>query len=682
MQLGTANLVWLITALPLVGFLLNVFLGRKLGKPNSGLLATVLVFASFAISVLVFMSMVSMDGEHRRAFASLLPGGGEVPWIVIGSFKVTFTALIDPLSMLMCLIVTGVGGLIHMYAMGYMAEDKDYPRFFTYLNLFIFFMLILVLGSNILLMFVGWEGVGLCSYLLISFWFEDMNNSKAGNKAFIVNRIGDVGYALGIMAIFATFGTLTFYTAEGTGFLDMAKHGIALGGVPLTIEVAGIIALLLFIGACGKSAQFPLFVWLPDAMAGPTPVSALIHAATMVTAGVVMITRVSPIISMSTMAMTVIASVGLFTAVFAATIALTQNDIKKVLAYSTVSQLGYMFLGCGVGAYSAAMFHVMTHAFFKALLFLGAGSVIHAMHHEQDMRKMGGLQNKIKTTYFTMLVGWLAICGMFPFAGFWSKDEILANASGFPKLGMMFYIIGVATAILTAFYMTRLMAKTFWTNQRFDEAALSDHDHSDAHAAEDHTTDHGDDHAHGHGGVQESPKSMLIPLIVLAALSAVGGLVGTPWLNKFEAYLEPVIAGPEMHPAFPIPVGLVIGVLAAAIGMGLCRSLYMKHKENGELMTEEQKNNSAVYQGSLNLWYFDEMTTHLGVNTGGRVARFWSWIDRNIVDGLVNTLGGSGSLMSEIFRRSQTGFVRSYALMMILGVVGVVVAVLWPIIGH
>jgi len=683
-ELGAANLVWLIPALPLAGFLINAFFGKRLGKGAVGGLATLVVFASFAVSIVVLMSLLTIPSEERRTLVGLLPGGLTASWIDIGSFKVLYQALVDPLSILMCLIVTGIGGLIHLYATAYMAEDKDFPRFFTYLNLFIFFMLTLVLGGNLLLMFVGWEGVGLCSYLLISFWFEDTENSKAGNKAFIVNRIGDVGFALGIMMIFTTFGSIAYYTADGAGFLDLARKGLVAGGGPLTAGIATTIALLLFVGATGKSAQFPLYIWLPDAMAGPTPVSALIHAATMVTAGVVMITRVSPIVVLSSSAMTVIAITGIITAVLAATIALTQNDIKKVLAYSTVSQLGYMFVGCGVGAFSAGMFHVTTHAFFKALLFLGSGSVIMAMHHEQDMRKMGGLKAKIPVTYRTMWLGWLAICGVAPFAGFWSKDEILGKAFGMPGIGPVLYALGLATAVLTAFYMSRLMWKTFWSDQRFDENSLGHghghgtHDDTHGHADDHHAVDHHDIHAVS--GVKESPKAMLIPLMVLGALSVVGGLIGTPYANYFEHFLEPSVAKFEAPHGMAPELGMALGLAAAIAGIYLAHAAYSKHKATGELMTEEARRANGFYMGSVNLWYVDHFFTWLGLSVGGLLARMWAWFDRHIVDGFVNLVASVTGLISEVLRRLQTGFVGSYALMMLAGVVLVVVSLLWPIV--
>jgi NADH-quinone oxidoreductase subunit L len=691
-QLPSANLVWLIPALPLIGFLFNAFLGRRMGKTAVAYVAPLVVLASFAVSVKVFLDLLALSGEAKRASASLLPTSGLVPWIHIGSFQVDFGALIDPLSMLMCLIVTGIGGLIHIYSTGYMASEKDHSRFFTYLNLFIFFMLLLVLGDNLLLMFVGWEGVGACSYLLISFWFEDKENSKAGNKAFIVNRIGDVGFALGVMMIFSLFGTLTFYKGDGTGFLDQVLRGVTTNGA-LTAGAAGTIALLLFVGACGKSAQIPLYVWLPDAMAGPTPVSALIHAATMVTAGVVMITRCSPIVVLNATAMNVIAGVGLATALFAATIALTQNDIKKVLAYSTVSQLGYMFLGCGVGAFSAAMFHVTTHAFFKALLFLGAGSVIHAMHHEQDMRKMGGLKNRIRITHATMCCGWIAICGFPLTSGFFSKDEILGYASGAHGYGMVFYAVGLLTAFMTAFYMSRLMWKTFWTRQRFLESELGHghHGDADAHAAADdkaHGDDNGhvhshtaDDADHGHGhpaGVHESPPSMTVPLMILAVLSLFGGLMGLPGNSWIEHFLEPSVAKFEAHHGVSTAVGLGIGALVGIGGMLYAMIRYRAHMDTGELLTEEQKRSNPLYQGSLNLWYVDRTFTTIALKGGGAFANvMWQVFDRRIIDGLVNLAAGVTALFSELARRMQSGFVRSYATLMLLGVAGVVMALLY-----
>ncbi len=679
--MSSANIVWLIPGLPLLGFLIHAFAGKRIPRKLDGAIATALVLVSFLISLWVLKDLTGLSGE-KRAFASLIPFTDHVPWITIGSFQVYYRALIDPLSLLMCLIVTGVGGLIHLYATGYMADDRDYPRFFTYLNLFIFFMLMLVLGESILLMFVGWEGVGLCSYLLISFWFEDVENSKAGNKAFIMNRVGDVGFALGMMAIFTTFGTFTFYTEDGKGFLDMALRQATASGT-LTTAIATTIGLLLFVGACGKSAQFPLYSWLPDAMAGPTPVSALIHAATMVTAGVVMVTRVSPILVQSPFVMGTIAVIGLFTATFAATIALTQQDIKKVLAFSTVSQLGYMFLGCGVGAFTAGMFHVTTHAFFKALLFLGAGSVIHALSGEQDMRKMGGLAKRIPITYWTMVTAWLAISGIFPFAGFWSKDEILGKASGYQTWGILFYVIGVATAFLTAFYMTRLMVKTFWGQERFNEAELGAHGHGGHSAASPTEESTGESAAEpGHEempahGVHESPPSMWIPLAVLAVLSTVGGFIGTPWANKFESFLEPSVKPLPVQEAFSSVAGMAIGFMVGLAGILVALSMYRKHEATGALLTPEQEASNPVFVASQNQWYWDSFLYRLFVTGGDTFAGVWNFIDKYIVDGAVTAIYYTAGIFSELFRQIQTGYVRNYALMMLLGVVAVVGGLLW-----
>lgn len=676
------SLVWLIPGLPLIGFLFHAFLGKSIvksmgdanGKKTIGAIATGVVFASLLISVMVFMDLMKLAPMDQRQYVSLLPGVARIPWISIGSLHVYYMGIIDPLSLLMCFIVTGVGGVIHLYATGYMADDKDYPRFFTYFNLFIFFMLMLVLSENILLMFVGWEGVGLCSYLLISFWFEDVENSKAGNKAFIVNRIGDLGFSIGVMTIFAVFGTLSFYTPQGTGFLDMAAKGITPHGM-LSVGAATLIALLLFMGACGKSAQFPLYVWLPDAMAGPTPVSALIHAATMVTAGVVMITRVSPLIVHSPIAMMVIACVGVFTAFYAATIAMTQNDIKKVLAYSTVSQLGYMFLGCGVGAFAAGMFHVTTHAFFKGLLFLGAGSVIHAMSGEQDMRKMGGLKDRIPVTFWTMVCAWLAISGIPPFAGFWSKDEILGSATGFPQYGMALYAVGLFTALMTAFYMTRLMMKTFWTKPRYKDEELGAH------------SSHGSDDSHSHDakhhGVHESPPSMLISLVILAILSVIGGLVGIPGHNLFDKFLAPSVAPYPLKDGMPVPIGMLLGTAFGAVGIAVCVVMYNRRQETGDLLSPKEKASNALYKGSLNLWYVDAAYYKFFVTEGGKVAEFiWQGIDRALIDGIVNFVAGLLGFLSELFRRFQTGYIRAYAFMMLAGVVAVVISVLWPFLRH
>ncbi len=653
-------LVWAIPGLPLIGFVVILFLGGRIvrtfgdrhGRRLVGGFATLTVMVSLILSSLALLQVLGLDPDHRRAVVSLIPFADGLPWIEVGTVSVHFAALVDPLSVLMCLIVTGVGGLIHLYATGYMADDRDYPRFFAYFNLFIFAMLVLCLGESLLLMFVGWEGVGLCSYLLISFWYDDEDNVRAGNKAFIVNRIGDVGFMLGMLTTLAVFGTLSFRTEAGTGVLDLAAQGKTAGGV-LTPGIAALICGLLFAGACGKSAQFPLHIWLPDAMAGPTPVSALIHAATMVTAGVVMVTRMSVLFVHAPTILLLIAAIGLFTALFAATIALTQTDIKKVLAYSTVSQLGFMFLGCGAAAFGAAMFHVTTHAFFKALLFLGAGSVIHGLSGEQDMRRMGGLGRHMKVTYWTMLVGWAAISGFPGLAGYWSKDAILGFSSAIVPAGMVFYLVGTFTAFLTGFYMTRLMAKTFWSEPR------TAHDGHDPH---------------------ESPPSMLVPLVVLAALSVAGGWLGTPWANAFEAFLEPSLpvgAAAEVHGGVPHALGLIVGALVAVSAMAAGVLAY-RRAPGCQLMSDAAKQTNLVYRGAHGLWGVDAGATLVFVRGGGRFAEFVStWIDRRLIDGLVNAVAVLTGFAAEIVRGVQTGYVRFYVKTMLAGVLVMLAYALW-----
>jgi NADH-quinone oxidoreductase subunit L len=490
------DLVWLIPLFPFIGFLING-LGRNVfPKAVIGAVASLAILASFAISLGIFFEFESTQPVIVHLF----------DWIKVGGINIPFSFQIDQLSILMLLIITGIGSLIHIYSAGYMSHDTGFGKFFAYLNLFVFFMLLLVLGANYVVMFIGWEGVGLCSYLLIGFWYNKSSYADAAKKAFIMNRIGDLGFLLGVFLIITTFGSVSFVE------IFPKAEGLVSGDATLML-----ITILLFIGATGKSAQLPLFTWLPDAMAGPTPVSALIHAATMVTAGIYMIARSNILFTLSPVTMSIIAVVGLATAIIAAIIALTQTDIKKVLAYSTVSQLGYMFLGLGVGAYTGAFFHVLTHAFFKALLFLGAGSVIHAMSDEQDMRNMGGLKGKLPITFLTMLIGTIAIAGLPPFAGFFSKDEILAHVYDHNKI---LWVVGVLGALLTAFYMFRMMFLTFWGSFRGTEEQKH--------------------HLH------ESPISMTLPLIVLAVLSVIGGFIGVPevlggghWL---ASYLDPVFA--------------------------------------------------------------------------------------------------------------------------------------------
>ena len=531
------DLVWLVPFFPLVGFLTILIGGRKLGEPKAGHFATTMVLLSFAAAVGIFFDLLSRDSADRSEVVTLFS------WVPVGDLQIDMAFLVDPLSSTMLLFVTGIGSLIHLYSVGYMHGDPKFSKFFLYLNLFVLSMTLLVLGSNLLVTFLGWEGVGTCSYFLISFWHTKDANASAGKKAFVTNRIGDFGVML---AMFLAFGAV--------GSIDYAViNESALAGT-LTQATATGIAALLFLGAVGKSAQLPLYVWLPDAMAGPTPVSALIHAATMVTAGVFLMVRINPVLGAAAdWVPTLIAYTGAITALFAATIALAQNDIKKVLAYSTVSQLGYMFLAVGTGAYVAAIFHMVTHAFFKALLFLGSGSVIHGMHDEQDMRKMGKLFKFMPITASTFIIGWLAIAGVPPFAGFWSKDEILLFALAESPI---LYVIGIVTAILTAFYMTRQVVMTFFGEQKWgslanaEEAAHLEASDVDGEVAAAETPAPVETHgAHGEFKPHESTPTMLIPLVVLAGLSMVGGIIQLPSLgiipkgaqHKLLDWLHPIV---------------------------------------------------------------------------------------------------------------------------------------------
>ena len=542
------DMLWLLPAFPLFGALVIMVLGRRLGEPKSGWLAAAMPFASFIVAVSVYFDLLSRDEEDRHQVVRLFS------WIPVGELQIDVALLADPLSITMALFITGIGSLIHLYAIGYMHGDPKFSKFFLYLNLFVFSMLMLVLGENLLVTFLGWEGVGACSYFLISFWHTRDSAAVAGKKAFVTNRIGDFGVMTAMFLAFSTIGSVSYESIN-----DAASSG-AIAQVTATA-----IALLLFVGACGKSAQLPLYLWLPDAMEGPTPVSALIHAATMVTSGVFLMTRMTPVLhaSYEWPPMT-IATIGAATALFAASIAVAQNDIKKVLAYSTVSQLGYMFLAVGSGAYVAAIFHMVTHAFFKALLFLGSGSVIHGMHHEQDMRRMGALRKLMPVTAITFIIGWLAIAGVPPFAGFWSKDEILlyvyANNRGL-------YVVGLITALLTAYYMTRQVIMVF-----YGEAKWKDHAH-----------EHG---AHGDFEPHESPKIMLIPLVVLAGLSVVGGAMQLPFSSKLhflEHWLAPVVhdAEADIKKTWAYDnkyILLGVAVIVAFAGIAAAYAVYAKKK--------------------------------------------------------------------------------------------------------
>jgi NADH-quinone oxidoreductase subunit L len=645
----------LIPVFPFIGFLINGFWyafgqapagRRKAGSKVTGGIATLFIFLSFVVSLMTFFDLSAMGPEHRMIEQALFP------WITVGKLNVEMAFRVDSLSTLFTLVITGVGTLIHIYSIGYMSHDESPGKFFAYLNLFCFAMLMLVVGASLPILFLGWEGVGLCSYLLIGFWYTDEEKAKAGKKAFIVNRIGDFGFLLGMFMIFSAFGTLDFEALR-------AAVGHAGEHLPAGVDVGMItsICLLLFVGCMGKSAQIPLYVWLPDAMAGPTPVSALIHAATMVTSGIYMVARLNFFYSLSPDALQVVAAVGAFTAFFAATIALVQSDIKKVLAYSTVSQLGYMFLGCGVGAYTAGVSHVITHAFFKALLFLGAGSVIHGMHEEQDIWKMGGLKSKMPKTFLTFAIGWLAICGIPPFSGFFSKDEILWMAFSSPHGSTFLWSLGAITAVMTAFYMTRLFFLTFLGNPRFKEENAH-HDHSGHH-----------DGHHGSGGVHESPAVMTIPLQILAVLSAIGGLIAIPHFSWLEHWLEPVIpahAATELVAPGMEWVLMAVSVAGAVFGIGFALNFY---KDLGKVKAVSQK--FAVFHRLLeNKWYIDEIYQALFIRPIQKLSELlWKGFDVAVIDRIVLGFGRVSEWTGETIRLMQTGSIQIYAFMLLIGLV-------------
>jgi NADH-quinone oxidoreductase subunit L len=617
------DLIWLAIAFPLAGVVLLLVAGRRLGEPGAGILGTVTVAGSFAVAIAAAADFFTGDGEAEvvRLF-DWLPALGldaELLW--------------DPLAAAMTLVVTGVGALIHLYSIGYMHGDDGYSRFFMYMNLFVASMLILVLGANFGLLFVGWELVGLCSYLLISFWFIKPSAAAAGKKAFIVNRIGDFGFLVALMIIFATFGTFSY----GTVFEEAAGT--------LTAGAATAVTLLLFVGAAGKSAQFPLHVWLPDAMEGPTPVSALIHAATMVTAGVYMVARTAALFELSATASGVVATVGIMTALGAATIALGQRDIKRVLAYSTISQLGYMFLGVGVGAYTAGIFHLFTHAFFKALLFLGAGSVIHAMAGEQDMRRMGGLRRLLPWTFGTMAVAWLAISGIPPLSGFWSKDEILAATFERGGAWIGLWLIGIITALLTALYMARLMYLTFWTKPKW-EGEVQPH---------------------------ESSPVMVGPLVVLALAALVAGVINTPWRLGFEHFLEPSFEGIDLAraPGAGAQWALaIVSVLAAVIGLAYATRRYFFRPPPPE--------ESDTWRWVRNGYYLDNFYGDTFVLPGKLGAAWTAFVaDQQGIDGAVNGAGWLVRRFGAVLRPLQTGFMRTYGAAMMVGTVVLLVWLVW-----
>jgi NADH-quinone oxidoreductase subunit L len=655
--------LWIIMALPLAGAAINGLLGKNWSK------STVNAIAIGSVS-LSFLAVLELIREFAQLPADQIPWVKDYfTWLTAGSFHINFSLQVDQLTIVMLLVVTFVSTLVHIYSTGYMAHEGGYYRFFSYLNLFVFFMLTLVLASNLIVMFVGWEGVGLCSYLLIGFWFLKQSAIAAGKKAFITTRLGDTAFTIGILLAFWTFSSLNF-SDMFKSIVQMPSDTIAHAGV-LTI-----IAILLFIGAIGKSAQIPLYVWLPDAMEGPTPVSALIHAATMVTAGVYMVARMHPLFSRAPIAMLVVAIVGAATAFYAATIGLVQTDIKKVLAYSTVSQLGYMFLGCGVGAYAAGIFHLMTHAFFKGLLFLAAGSVIHAMGGEQDMRNMGGLRKQIPITYWTMLIGTIAIAGIPGFSGFFSKDEILDATGSGPHKNLVLWLLGLVGAGLTSFYMFRLIFLTFFGKERFD--------HHKVH-------------------VHESPKSMTVPLILLAILSLGGGWMAAPHLmggtDHFESFLHPVFAAYapqdagleqgaslaggagaageiQSNPAMEL-VYAITGppVIVAVVGLFLAWWFYIRKPELPEKLA---KSLHAPYIILYNKYYLDEIYNALFVAPLLFISKYilWHVVDEGIIDGVVNGTATAARGAGGKLRQLQSGNARSYATWVVVGAVGFAVLLL------
>lgn len=672
------NSAWLIPLLPLLGSVINGLIGSRIGKKTVGLIGCGTIGLSFLLSCAVFFDLISRPPENRSIVVELFT------WITSGWFQINISYLIDPLSTLMALVVTGVGFLIHVYSAGYMSEDRAYWRYFSYLNLFVFFMLVLVMSADYLVMYLGWEGVGLCSYLLIGFWYEKKSASDAGKKAFIVNRVGDFGFILGI---FLLIWTLADQGVFSLNFETVFENAQRISPTRLTA-----ITLLLFMGAVGKSAQVPLHVWLPDAMEGPTPVSALIHAATMVTAGVYMVARNGLLFSLAPITGEVVAGIGIFTAFFAATIGLVQNDIKRVLAYSTVSQLGYMFIAVGIGAYGAGIFHLMTHAFFKALLFLGAGSVIHAMAGDQDMRHMGGLYGRMKITATTFICGAVAIAGIPPFSGFWSKDEILWEA--FKQGHTVIWALGLITAFLTAFYVFRQVFMVFAGQNRADA----------------HTRQH----------LHESPGVMTIPLIVLAGLAIIGGVVGIPFFkggSPLHNYLDPVFAtGAQALPhggqdAAHAHLGLELLLMAVSVAVGLlgillAAGLYLKPLRarlpsflDPEVISHKYKN---VYRLLYNKYYVDEIYDAVFVRPAKRIAQYCYAFDLKIIDGIVNGTGwitrlaawishkfdiyivdGSANSLATLvdfnsgrWRKIQTGFLQNYALIFIIGLAVIVGSVL------
>ncbi len=622
------ELVWLIPALPLIGFVVLLLAGKLLGEPRAGWIATTAAGASFLVTLMVFVGLLGRDSHSgERSYELIL-----FEWLPSGSLQVEAGFLVDPLSVTMALFVTGVGALIHLYSVGYMHGDPKYSKFFLYLNLFLFSMLMLVFGNNLVVTFLGWEGVGACSYLLISFWHHRDSAATAGKKAFVTNRVGDWGFLVATFAIWSALGTVT-YTEIASSPAMTAATGTA-------------VSLLLFVAAAGKSAQLPLYVWLPDAMEGPTPVSAMVHAATMVTSGVYLLVRMNNVLTDD--ALIVIAVVGAATALFAALCAVAQHDIKKVLAYSTISQLGFMFLAIGSGAYVAAIFHVITHSFFKALLFLGSGSVIHGMGDEQDMRKMGALRLAMPITAATFIVGWLAIAGVPPFAGFWSKDEILLAAWEQKNIGPLLWVIGLITALLTAYYMSRQVILVFFGDQRWDEDA----------------------HPH------ESSWTMTIPLCVLAGAAIVGGAINLPLVKDWlvlEHFLEPIFNDPHHFSSGTITkVALaVISVCAAVAGISLAVLSWLTRQISTDRLEPDFLEN-AMYVDST----YARVVDGIGTSSFQGAAD----IDKRFVDGTVNTVGKLTMRLGRLIRPAQSGYIRNYAVGVALGALVIVAFLTWGLL--
>ena len=638
------NLIPYIVLFPLAGFAINTLFGSRMKGQTAGWIATIAVFISFIITAGLFFDMLSRPAEERAIHYTMLD------WIHVGRVQVNIAYLIDQLSIVFMLVITGVGAFIHLYSISYMKGDRGYWRFFAYLNLFIVMMLQLVMADNYLWTFLGWEGVGLCSYLLIGFWYDEDKNNNAAKKAFIVNRIGDFGFLVAMGLMLYQFRSLNYLDILGSGgnMVDGVRHAGAAAGLASGTGIVTIITLMLFLGCTGKSAQIPLYVWLPDAMAGPTPVSALIHAATMVTSGIFLVARSNILFALSPTTLGVVAAVGAVTAIFAAMIGIFQNDIKKVLAYSTISQLGYMFLALGVGAFTAGVFHVVTHAFFKACLFLGSGAVIHAMHHEQDMQKMGGLKKYLPITFATFFIATLAISGIPPFAGFFSKDEILWQA--FSRGSTVLWLIGALAAVMTAFYMFRAVFLTFYGKPRFDAE---------------------------HHPPHEVDWKMWVPLVVLAALSTVGGFLAMPSIfgagNAFESWLSPVVEKGEqisLVAGAAQGVGLEWGLMAVSVAIAIFGILVaMRYYSRKTTLAAQEARLGAAYQLVHNKFYVDEIYDAGIVQPIFNISNSFLWkiVDVRIIDGFINGLAHIAEIGSGWIRRIQTGIAQNYAVLIVVG---------------